>query len=46
MIHQQLTWHEHEKNTFIFQIRELRDTLNITETNLTDTIHQVTDLFY
>ena len=45
MIHQQLAWQEHEKHVFILQILELRNTLNITERNLTNTIHQVRELF-
>ena len=41
MINQKLVWHEHDKRIFTIQIRELQETLSITQQNLTDTVQQV-----
>ncbi|UJR23413.1 hypothetical protein I4U23_026420 [Adineta vaga] len=43
MVTQQLAWRDIEKDSFLKQIRELRQILSLTQHNLTNTIHQLTD---
>ncbi|CAF1669222.1 unnamed protein product [Adineta ricciae] len=42
LVNQQLAWHDYERNTFVRQIRELRQVLNMTQQNLTNKIHRMT----
>ncbi|CAM4744978.1 unnamed protein product [Rotaria magnacalcarata] len=42
IISEQSAWHDHEKYTLSLQIQELRQILKITQQNLTNTIHQLT----
>ncbi|CAF0788551.1 unnamed protein product [Adineta ricciae] len=42
LVNQQLAWHDYERNTFVRQIRELRQVLNMTQQNLTNKIYRLT----